>query len=319
MSRSSSKILRYSLSGLVAVISAGCFTGVESTPRISSADVRREMKNESVLFSADEENMAVQIVPPPPASWRAGDSFIVCDSKVSLTFPSVAADRLPAPEDTIVFAGYSPSRNVLGEEAVDVRFVTSKADTVSYRVNFPMRDVAERSALEIPFTIPLGMIDRADSLLKNINAYILTPYRYRVSDNVRVDRKKFQPVVISGVGSGTVELPMKVFFSEITDGKKEDFFIYMTPGASRTATRNFPALFSLTDPRLKYPAITDEVWNAITSSKVLPGMTRQECRLALGAPSEVIHGHNYSAVFERWIYQNGLNLIFEDGLLKGIR
>lgn len=93
----------------------------------------------------------------------------------------------------------------------------------------------------------------------------------------------------------------------------------MTTGTDRSSTRNFATLFSLTDPRLRYPAITDENWEAITYSRVRPYMTRDEARMAVGSPNEIDRGRNYSAAYERWIYPNGAYLIFEDGLLKSFR
>lgn len=307
------------LSFVLLLLLSGCFTGVESTPRISNADVRRETKNDGRVFSEHEEKIASRIVSPPPAQWRRGERFIVCDPKISHTFNSTPGNILPAEGDTIVFVGFENVRNIMGQSATNVKLVSERGDTLTYRIDAPVENILERKSLDIPFTISLRMAERADSILKGTRAYVTTAYRYNSSDGKRIERRRFQPVTISSVKSGNVELPLRVFFKEKGNGADEEFFLWMTPGASRTSTRNFPALFSLSDPREKYPAITDEVWNAITMSRVIPDMTKQECRLALGSPSEVIRGHSYSSVYERWIYQDGINLIFEDGLLKSVR
>jgi len=316
---SSLKLRNFVISGMVALLMNGCFTGVESTPRISNADVRRETKDENQIFSVSEENIAKKIVPPPPALWREGDKFVVCDSKISLTFPSAPQAILPAVGDTIYFAGFSSTKNILGEESTVLNFINEKSDTLTYRVNFPKDNIIERSSLDVPFAIPMKMVENANDLLSGLDVYVMTTYRYKAENEERVERNKFGLIKIERVESGSMELPLKVYFTDKSSAGTERFYLYMTPGASRTSTRNFTALFNSTDPRLKYPKITDEVWNAIVSSKVMAGMTRQECRLSIGSPSEIIHGHNYSAVYERWIYQDGRNLLFEDGLLKAIR
>lgn len=296
-----------------------CFTGIESTPKISKSEVRKQTRNNDALYSFDEEKIASELAPYPPSKWRAGDKFIVCDNKIGLTFPSAPETILPNAGDTILFAGFAVSRNVLGEETTTVRFLNQKSDTLAYKINFPLAKINERSSLEIPFTIPLTMVEKADSLLTGMELFVNTTYRYKNSDGTRIDQNKFQPVRITSVKSGSVEQPFRVFFTEKSGETEKEFFLPMTTGASRTSTRNFTALFSMKNPRSKYPDITDETWSFITASKVKPGMTRQECRLAIGSPSEVLHGHSYSSVYERWIYQDGRNLIFEDGLLKGIR
>lgn len=304
---------------LLAVICQGCFTGVESTPRISSSDVRKETKDEGSVFSVQEEKIASALVPPPPASWRVGDRFIVCDDKISHTFISTPQEKLPAPGDTISFSGFSTFRNILGENSTVANFISAADDTLSYRIDTPLDVVLQRNSLEIPFTIPQEMVSRAASGLKGMKTFINTSFRYGAEDGKRIEQKRFQPVEITDVRAGSVELPFKVYFKETVNGTPTEYFLWMTPGNSRNSTRNFPALFSLSNPREKYPKITDEVWEAIVSSRVIRDMTRQECRLAIGSPSEVIHGRSYSYVYERWIYQDGRNLIFEDGLLKSIR
>ena len=90
----------------------------------------------------------------------------------------------------------------------------------------------------------------------------------------------------------------------------------MTYGTSASATRNFDRLFSFTDPRRSYPRITDATWQKIIRSQVEAGMTRDECRLALGAPDHIDRGATPGAQLERWTYDNGVYLIFEDGILE---
>jgi hypothetical protein len=75
----------------------------------------------------------------------------------------------------------------------------------------------------------------------------------------------------------------------------------------------------LKNPRDSYPTITDAVWSNIMSGRVADGMTKDECRLALGSPKNVTEQFGYSAVREIWSYENGIFLIFEDSILRSFR
>lgn len=93
----------------------------------------------------------------------------------------------------------------------------------------------------------------------------------------------------------------------------------MSVGSDLRATRKFGSLLSLSNPRDRYPEITDANWNNIVNGRVSEDMTREECRLALGAPATVDRRPGYSIMREIWTYENGRYLIFEDGLLRSFR
>ena len=48
-------------------------------------------------------------------------------------------------------------------------------------------------------------------------------------------------------------------------------------------------------------------------------MTKQECRLALGAPAQAESGRDFSKTIDIWTYANGIYLRFEDGILVDFR
>ncbi len=95
--------------------------------------------------------------------------------------------------------------------------------------------------------------------------------------------------------------------------------MFLTVGNDNRSTRRFSSIFSLTDPRLRFPDITDEIWKLITNGRVTTDMTREECRLALGQPDNVDRTPGYSILREVWTYENGIYLIFEDGRLRTFR
>jgi hypothetical protein len=61
------------------------------------------------------------------------------------------------------------------------------------------------------------------------------------------------------------------------------------------------------------------VWQNITRSRVAQDMTREECRLALGSPNSVQRRNAITAIQELWLYENGIYLTFEDGILTSFR
>ncbi len=71
-------------------------------------------------------------------------------------------------------------------------------------------------------------------------------------------------------------------------------------------------LFAFGDIRKRYPYITEEDWKMIAMGEVKAGMTTDECRLALGNPTQV--EIKKDSRFEAWIYPRRV-LEFESGRL----
>ena len=92
--------------------------------------------------------------------------------------------------------------------------------------------------------------------------------------------------------------------------------VYVTSDDQLMRTRSFGALFSPTDIRLRYPAISDDVWASIIAGNVKQGMTKDECRLALGEARSIDRRPTYDGLREYWYYDGGTYLIFNDGVLK---
>ncbi|MDE6394843.1 MAG: hypothetical protein K2K77_05820, partial [Duncaniella sp.] len=65
--------------------------------------------------------------------------------------------------------------------------------------------------------------------------------------------------------------------------------------------------------------IPPEHWQLIIAGRITEGMTLEACRLALGSPKEIERGATNSVIREAWLYENGVYLLFEDGLLKRFR
>lgn len=311
------KLVRFKIlkaAGVIPVLLlTACFTGIESTPKIT-AD---QLKKEKIQSGSPEETMSVTIAPERPSTWMPGRQYLVSDPRIKLVFSGTSEDKLPQPGDTLIYTGNEGLPSLMGTTNVAFKFLNKKnqADTLTYISDVSPEDLAERRRLDIPFMIDLQLVATADSQLVGKELFIMTPYRYDMN-NRPVNGRKFIKVTVNRAVAGNADYPIRLL---LTDCDSKQFSVLMTTGNDRSSTRNFATLFSIKDPRERYPMISDENWEAITYSRVLPYMTRDEARMAVGSPTEIDRGRNYSSSYERWIYPNGAYLVFEDGLLKSFR
>ena len=70
------------LAAVGAAALPGCFTGIESTPRITDGDVRRR----DAAAPSPEMLFLDGVGPERPADWRAGKRFYVADERVAMLF-----------------------------------------------------------------------------------------------------------------------------------------------------------------------------------------------------------------------------------------
>ena len=258
------------------------------------------------------------IVPESPAQWHEGKRFFVTDDKISIIFvpgPSVSDVHVG---DDLIFKGFEEVPSLTGNGATVVVFaIEGQPGELRYKIDVSTSDLAKRDRLDVPFTVEQSMVDRVGTAMNGNTYYIATPKWFKASDDAAVTVKRHIPVKINRVEPGTYIYPLKVYF--MPEGYDEEYWIPMTIGTDRAATRNFHIVFNFENPRKRYPRITDETWEKITESKVVAGMTRDECRLALGAPNSYRTIPVINAVVEQWSYDDGMYLIFEDGILTRFR
>jgi hypothetical protein len=295
---------------LLALVLTGCFTGVESTPKITADDVKREQ----IIVTAEQLYMD-SVKPERFARWKPGKQFYVTDNKINLIFGATAKSDCALMGETIVYRDCRATTSVTGEEVVDLVFVDNQGHEYMYRVGMSVKEMLERENVEVPFTIELSVISDAKKKLQGNTYYILTSMWYDFNDEISHGRK-FVPVKITDVKPGNHIYPLRLVCE---DDRGVEFQLFMSLGGGKKSPRCFSALFSFTDPHLKYPMITDEAWQNIINGKVALDMTRDESRLSLGTPKEIDRRPGYSGVREMWIYENGVFLIFEDGLLREFR
>ena len=137
-------------------------------------------------------------------------------------------------------------------------------------------------------------------------------------DNV-IGGLKFVPVRVTNVAPGTGDYPVRIDFTTVSVDPARNGSLYISTASRGAGSRRFETQFALDNPRRRYPEIEEKTWDLIARSMVAPGMTRQECRLALGAPTDIDRRAGYSTVREIWTYENGIYLIFSDGILIDYR
>lgn len=284
----------------------GCFTGVESTPKITSRDV--EKRNAVVT---PEMVYASSLSTEPPAQWKSGKKFYVTDSKISYALTPYDLSANLRNGDILKYEGRESVRSMTEVDDTDFIFTTGRGDTLRYRVDAPLEEIDVRSSLEVPFTIEMSLVDLASTLMTGNDYYITTSLWFNDSGD-NINGRQLVKVHIDSVVPGNNVYPLAVHF---TDDSGVSSQVFMSTGNGARSTRNFDTLFSLTNPREKYKYITDEVWDCITRRTVRSEMTRDECRLAVGNPLEVYRGH----YVERWNYDNGRYLIFDDDHLQQFR
>ena len=295
----------------IATSLTGCFTGVESTPKISDSEVRRQASNVTV-----EETFLQPIVDSlNNLPLNPGLSLLVADSKIHIILePAAIANEIQA-GDTLRLVGIEPASTLDARRVADVKLTDKLGRVFSYRTTVAPEHIIKTSDLHIPFCIALDPVETIRQQLIGRQMYVTTQSHYDLSDNLYTGRR-FVAVEIIAVEPGNAYYPLRL---TLRDDRDKVFRLYLSVDESSTMPRKFSSQLSLTNPRLNYPTISDNVWNNIVEGKVANGMTREECRLALGAPDNVDRQAGYSSVREIWTYRNGRYLVFIDGLLDTFR
>lgn len=290
----------------------GCFTGIESTPRINADDAGRE-----ITRTTSEEAYLADIGNEPFARWIPGKQWVVTDSKLSILLAGDGDALPPAVGDTLSYVGCVEVPSVTGGGAVDLRLAGHGGAEYLYRVNAPAAELASRRRVDIPFTVEMSVIDSVAARLDGRTLYTRTSLWYD-SIGESVSGRRFVPVTVTDVTVGNTVCPVRVRFTD-ADAPARSYFLYLAIGEGAAASRTFPAQFYFDNPRARYPSMSDTVWDNIVNSRVTEGMTREECRLALGAPSDIKRRYGRDRLGELWSYPDGSYLLFEDGLLWEFR
>ncbi|MBD5244894.1 MAG: hypothetical protein HDS57_05460 [Barnesiella sp.] len=310
MSRKSMTYIGMAVVAAASAMLTSCFTGIESTPKITASDVRRENIKET-----PEQRFTSDISGEPPGEWKPGKLFYVTDNRLT-TLMGPGADRSGSLRGSrISFAGFSPEISITGDSVTDINFSDGKGNTLRYRADVSPEALRGKNSFEIPFTIEESVIDEVGRRMKGNTYYVMTSMWYDAADQ-SMTGLKYVPVTVEKVMEGNTVYPVKLIL-RTEDGHL--FRLFMSVGSNLKAPRGFASLFSMTDPKLRYPSITDANWQNIIHGRLAEGMTRDECRLSLGSPARISRRNDRSYMYEMWHYENGVYLVFQDGLLTNFR
>lgn len=297
---------------LLAVVLHSCFTGIESTPKITYKEVRKQ------LIASPEHDFAMKFRTDSFATWLPGRLFLLADAKGCMTYlPPPGKIGTLAEGDTLIYTGVRAVPSILGGEDTELIFTKlhEHTDTFVYRSDLSRADLLSRGNLPLPFLVDLTQVARADKLLSGMELYTRSN-RWYAGDNKEVIGRKFLRIKVENVVPANEIYPYLINFHS-AEGTDERGGMLMAPTVEDgvPSLRGFENIFLLENPRVNYPHITDSRWELIRRGKVELGMTTQEVQLSLGSPAEVDKRPDQSVLYERWGYPGGIYLIFEDGLL----
>lgn len=297
---------------LSVLLFSGCNTGIENTKTIKMS--KSDMKATRIT---DEERFMSDLRPPVLHDWQKGKRFLITDERASLVFDisnhSEVSDSITG--HVIEYLGVEEKMTPVGEKDAVIVFQDGK-DILRFPTGKSLKDAEETlSSMDVPMLIDLDMVEAADKMLSNKKVWTRTRLWY-APDGSKTNGRQFVPVIINNVAPGTMVFPLRL---NMKDSDGNDFVLYMNLKNTGIESRTFQNLFTLTDPKLKYNFVQPDNWSYIEQGEVCVGMTKAECKLSLGNPSDVNSGHDWNSTIELWQYPNGTFLRFEDGIMIGFR
>lgn len=298
----------------ILLAATSCSTGIESTKKIQMSRSQQKQMQKS-----EEQIFADGIKGTPLSQWKTGRKFLASSDRTPLIFEPSDIDY--ASEDTS-FAGRTLT--FTGTETRTTPDLRQECILLfsdgSHTFRYPTGKSSESAPSEIdsgklPLLFDLALIDEWKERLSGLTIWTKSALWYD-SDGNRRNGLKYAKATITEVRPNTGSFPMSV---EITLPNGEKAYLSMNYTADTADSRNFAALFFLKDPKTRYPQITPENWTLIQQGKIGLGMTKEECRLALGNPDDVDAGSNPAQTLDLWKYGDGTYLMFTDGLLTRFR
>lgn len=293
-------------------VTTGCHTGIESTKTITFSKNDRKQ-----LVVTPEEKLMEGLEAPLLADWQKGKRFLVSDKRISLVFDpySLGTDDNDLTGKEIEYAGIVSRTTPGGADEAVIAFKYGDKVLQYSTGKSPEAAASAVSSMDVPMLIDLGLVAKVRDMLIGRKVWTRSQLWYDRDDN-RIDGRKFVPVEIVDVKPGTMVFPLKI---DIKDENGDPAMMYMNVGSAGIESRTFQNIFSLSDPKERYPGIRHEVWELIQRGKVRLGMTKEECKLSWGNPSDVNSGHDWNSTVDFWQYPNGAYLRFQDGLLVSFR
>lgn len=300
---------------LACLLTTACGTGIELTEHVGEKDVRKAIEHAGANQSRVTLKAFVDSVP----AWHQGKLFRVVDNQARLLFArsrDFDIDTVPLAGHTLSFQGYDTGDIYDNRNTVNLIFKDiDGGKTYVYRTGKTIDEFS--SGFSIPMLVDMDMVNHIARQVAGNDYYIRTPIWYdRQSEQMR-DGRHFIKVHIDSVLPGNAVMPLRVLFTTIDNNERA--MVWVSDNVSTMRGRDFDALFDAVDPHLFYTTISDDNWERITRAQVVEGMTKEECRLALGNPKHINESADQSGLREYWYYDGGAYLFFVNGLLRQFR
>lgn len=292
-----------------------CGTGIEITERVTDKDVNRVIDEVNSRQAPVTVDAYVDSLP----AWQPGKRFWVADNQIRLLFShsqNDGTDTVSLAGRVLKYVGYETGSIYDNRSTVNIIFKDAETGkTYVYRTDKTISDF--RPGFSIPMLIDLDMVNHIARQVAGNDYFIKTPIWYdRLTEQMR-DGRHFIKVHVDSVMPGNAVMPLRVLFTTIDTGERA--LVWMSVNSSAMRGRDFDALFTASDPHLGFPLIGDVNWLHITRGEVVVGMTKEECRLALGSPKRINENPDQGGMREYWYYDGGSYLYFVDGLLNQFR
>lgn len=290
----------------------GCGTGIETTTKVTDKDVKKVED----YYAALSVQSSLQIPTDSVASWKEGKRFYVTDNKIALIFSNtshLSPDELHLQGTYLTFSGIETGGVLDNREVVTLIFSDGEHE---YRY-FTNKEIQELSpSFQVPFLIDDDIVKAVAAQISGQTLYTRTRLWYDIHTHQMKDCRQYIAVKVDSVAPGDDVLPLNVYFTTLDTHEKAMLRIAC---GKNVRSRDFDAVFSINNPRETFSEIEEENWQKITMGKVAIGMTKQECRLAKGAPKQIVSIPSHDGLGEYWYYDGGEFLRFEDGILKQFR
>ena len=303
------------MAAVLGLLVMACGTGIEISDKVPDKEVKRV--SDQAGIRQDELTLDAYVDSLP--AWKTGKRFWVADNQIKLLFANTGEfdlDTVPLAGHILEYVGYDTGGLYDNRLTVNIMFRDrDDGKTYVYRTGRTIDEFGH--TFSIPMLIDLDMVDHIARQAVGKEYYIRTDIWYHPVTEQMITGRHFIKVHIDSVLPGNGIMPLRLIFT--TADTHQQAMVWMSDNASTMHGRDFDALFVSRNPREDYPTITDDNWERITRGLVVEGMTKDECRLAMGSPRRISERPDQGGMREYWYYDGGCYLFFVDGLLSQFR
>ena len=224
----------YMVATVLCIFVTSCFTGVESTKKITMPDT-----GEIAAQSPEDRFIESYFVQQGCDTWRIGKPFYYTDEKLSFVFrpeKPTFPDSISLKGKIFTYAGSIEESPFGGDDKVVLLF-DCEGHKFRYETGKTREEIGRLKYTPlIPPFIDIDDLNMARSLLKDRVLYIKTPMWYNEKSEA-IEGRKLIPVRVVDIRPGNNVLPVEVWFEDDKEIKREfscHCFLRPAPNISRS-------------------------------------------------------------------------------------